>query len=199
MARSPAPLRFLVRTVRSTMLFCSLGSSSSMTHASTVSGSQFSASSLVADRTLSVSEPPPFPPPLNSLTSPPEGSFPSTPAVASSGMSSATSAVQPVASPPCCAASSEKAPPADMSVLKVPLSTTDPLLSTYITSARRTVLSRWAMRRVVLEAMIPSRASCTTFSLSLSRALVASSSRSIFGLRMIARAIAMRCFCPPDS
>lgn len=38
-----------------------------------------------------------------------------------------------------------------------------------------------------------------TFSLSLSRADVASSSRSILGLRINALAIAMRCFCPPLS
>ena len=44
-----------------------------------------------------------------------------------------------------------------------------------------------------------SRASCTTFSLSVSRAEVASSSRRILGLRTKARAIATRCFWPPDS
>mmetsp|Transcript_11838 Transcript_11838/g.29664 ORF Transcript_11838/g.29664 Transcript_11838/m.29664 type:complete len:91 (-) Transcript_11838:374-646(-) len=66
-------------------------------------------------------------------------------------------------------------------------------------SAWRTVLSRCAIRRVVLDAMMLLRASCTTFSLSLSRALVASSRRRILGLRMMARAIAIRCFCPPES
>src|SRR4051794_35135712 len=44
-----------------------------------------------------------------------------------------------------------------------------------------------------------SSASCTSFSLSESNALVASSSSSSCGLRSIARAIAMRCFCPPDN
>lgn len=38
-----------------------------------------------------------------------------------------------------------------------------------------------------------------TFSLSLSRALVASSSNSIAGCRIKALAIATLCFCPPDS
>mmetsp|Transcript_23110 Transcript_23110/g.56987 ORF Transcript_23110/g.56987 Transcript_23110/m.56987 type:complete len:80 (-) Transcript_23110:1734-1973(-) len=44
-----------------------------------------------------------------------------------------------------------------------------------------------------------SRAACTSFSLSLSSALVASSNSRILGLDMIARAIAIRCFCPPLS
>ena len=38
-----------------------------------------------------------------------------------------------------------------------------------------------------------------TFSLSASSALVASSSNNIFGCRTIARAIATRCFWPPES
>mmetsp|Transcript_26577 Transcript_26577/g.25444 ORF Transcript_26577/g.25444 Transcript_26577/m.25444 type:complete len:92 (-) Transcript_26577:1853-2128(-) len=44
-----------------------------------------------------------------------------------------------------------------------------------------------------------SRASCTTLSEVLSRALVASSRMSIFGSLTIARAMATLCFCPPDS
>jgi hypothetical protein len=42
-----------------------------------------------------------------------------------------------------------------------------------------------------------SKAVCTIDSDSLSNAEVASSSKSIFGLRTNARAIAIRCFCPP--
>ena len=42
-----------------------------------------------------------------------------------------------------------------------------------------------------------SRAPCTSFSDFESRALVASSSSKIVGLRSMALAIAMRCFCPP--
>lgn len=38
-----------------------------------------------------------------------------------------------------------------------------------------------------------------TFSLAVSRAAVASSSSSTRGSRIIARAIAILCFCPPDS
>mmetsp|Transcript_23643 Transcript_23643/g.60375 ORF Transcript_23643/g.60375 Transcript_23643/m.60375 type:complete len:107 (-) Transcript_23643:248-568(-) len=42
-----------------------------------------------------------------------------------------------------------------------------------------------------------SRALCTTFSLSTSSALVASSSKRTFGRFATARAMAMRCFWPP--
>mmetsp|Transcript_36330 Transcript_36330/g.85236 ORF Transcript_36330/g.85236 Transcript_36330/m.85236 type:complete len:145 (-) Transcript_36330:1436-1870(-) len=55
------------------------------------------------------------------------------------------------------------------------------------------------MTRVVRPTEALSSASCTTPSLSESSALVASSSRRILGFRTSARAIAMRCFCPPDS
>ena len=44
-----------------------------------------------------------------------------------------------------------------------------------------------------------SNARCTSFSLLLSNALVASSNINIFGLHNIALAIAIRCFCPPES
>mmetsp|Transcript_107561 Transcript_107561/g.186730 ORF Transcript_107561/g.186730 Transcript_107561/m.186730 type:complete len:85 (+) Transcript_107561:399-653(+) len=44
-----------------------------------------------------------------------------------------------------------------------------------------------------------SRARCTTFSLSMSKALVASSNSSTFGCFRMARAMAMRCFWPPLS
>mmetsp|Transcript_56437 Transcript_56437/g.125991 ORF Transcript_56437/g.125991 Transcript_56437/m.125991 type:complete len:83 (-) Transcript_56437:2116-2364(-) len=43
-----------------------------------------------------------------------------------------------------------------------------------------------------------SSAVCTFASFSLSSALVASSSKMTSGLRMIARAIASRCRCPPE-
>mmetsp|Transcript_29276 Transcript_29276/g.38484 ORF Transcript_29276/g.38484 Transcript_29276/m.38484 type:complete len:109 (-) Transcript_29276:1647-1973(-) len=46
--------------------------------------------------------------------------------------------------------------------------------------------------------MISSKVCCTTCSLSLSNALVASSNRSILGCLISARAIAILCFCPPD-
>mmetsp|Transcript_134539 Transcript_134539/g.335695 ORF Transcript_134539/g.335695 Transcript_134539/m.335695 type:complete len:99 (-) Transcript_134539:3620-3916(-) len=44
-----------------------------------------------------------------------------------------------------------------------------------------------------------SSACCTTRSLSVSRALVASSRSSSAGSRTRARQIATRCFCPPES
>mmetsp|Transcript_38255 Transcript_38255/g.89535 ORF Transcript_38255/g.89535 Transcript_38255/m.89535 type:complete len:113 (-) Transcript_38255:51-389(-) len=68
-------------------------------------------------------------------------------------------------------------------------------------SALRMVEMRWAIITVVrfCAAMIESSAACTTFSLSLSRADVASSSSSTAGCRTSARAIATRCFCPPES
>ena len=43
------------------------------------------------------------------------------------------------------------------------------------------------------------RGAIKTFSLSLSSALVASSRRRTVGFLISARAIAMRCFCPPDN
>ena len=47
--------------------------------------------------------------------------------------------------------------------------------------------------------MMSSSAACTTFSLVLSSAEVASSSSMMLGFLMMARAMAMRCFCPPES
>ena len=61
------------------------------------------------------------------------------------------------------------------------------------------VLKRCAMTRVVRPSFALSKASCTIRSLSLSSALVASSSKSILGFLSKARAIAIRCFCPPDN
>ncbi|RHN53018.1 hypothetical protein MtrunA17_Chr6g0486851 [Medicago truncatula] len=52
---------------------------------------------------------------------------------------------------------------------------------------------------VVLPTIILSSASCTTCSDCTSKALVASSSRSMIGFLSIALAIAILCFCPPDN
>uniref|UniRef100_A0A0D9YED5 Uncharacterized protein n=1 Tax=Oryza glumipatula TaxID=40148 RepID=A0A0D9YED5_9ORYZ len=52
---------------------------------------------------------------------------------------------------------------------------------------------------VVLPIDAWSSACCTSFSDSESSALVASSSKSIAGFLMTARAMAIRCFWPPDS
>jgi predicted transcriptional regulator len=70
---------------------------------------------------------------------------------------------------------------------------------TAITSTSRIVARRCAMMIVVRPSMIFSSAACTTASLRVSSALVASSSRMMRGSRTNARAIAMRCFWPPDS
>mmetsp|Transcript_6477 Transcript_6477/g.16081 ORF Transcript_6477/g.16081 Transcript_6477/m.16081 type:complete len:120 (-) Transcript_6477:4074-4433(-) len=81
----------------------------------------------------------------------------------------------------------------------VPISAITPVWNTYITSAFFTVERRWAIVILVLFSIALSSASCTTASLLLSRALVASSRRRSSGLRTTARAMAMRCFCPPLS
>mmetsp|Transcript_21633 Transcript_21633/g.55262 ORF Transcript_21633/g.55262 Transcript_21633/m.55262 type:complete len:139 (-) Transcript_21633:723-1139(-) len=88
-----------------------------------------------------------------------------------------------------------------MSSSCVPCSTTAPSRTTAMLSAARIVLRRCATVTVVrfCFAMIALSARCTSSSLSLSNADVASSSSMIEGLRTIARAIATRCFCPPDS
>mmetsp|Transcript_10625 Transcript_10625/g.18030 ORF Transcript_10625/g.18030 Transcript_10625/m.18030 type:complete len:83 (+) Transcript_10625:151-399(+) len=72
-------------------------------------------------------------------------------------------------------------------------------MRTKMVSALRTVARRWAMQREVRLCMRRSRASWTSCSLSVSRALVASSRRRILGLAKMARAMATRCFCPPES
>mmetsp|Transcript_5289 Transcript_5289/g.8499 ORF Transcript_5289/g.8499 Transcript_5289/m.8499 type:complete len:99 (+) Transcript_5289:345-641(+) len=76
-----------------------------------------------------------------------------------------------------------------------------PLSTTAILSALRMVVRRWAMTMVVRFCLImrSSRAACTTFSLSLSSALVASSSNRMLGFLIMARAMATRCFWPPES
>mmetsp|Transcript_29454 Transcript_29454/g.85874 ORF Transcript_29454/g.85874 Transcript_29454/m.85874 type:complete len:102 (-) Transcript_29454:1603-1908(-) len=83
-----------------------------------------------------------------------------------------------------------------------PCSATWPPRRKTILSARRTVLKRWAMTKVVRRcpsARSRSSAACTTRSLLLSNALVASSRMSIFGWPTRALAMATLCFCPPLS
>mmetsp|Transcript_77102 Transcript_77102/g.186293 ORF Transcript_77102/g.186293 Transcript_77102/m.186293 type:complete len:80 (+) Transcript_77102:257-496(+) len=63
--------------------------------------------------------------------------------------------------------------------------------------ARTTVERRCAMTTVVLPSMSRSSAACTTASLAVSSAEVASSRRSTAGFLRMARAMAMRCFWPP--
>mmetsp|Transcript_8812 Transcript_8812/g.23597 ORF Transcript_8812/g.23597 Transcript_8812/m.23597 type:complete len:119 (+) Transcript_8812:170-526(+) len=75
---------------------------------------------------------------------------------------------------------------------------TTPCSSTRIFVARTTVDSRCAMMKVVFPTISASIACCTMYSFSLSSALVASSRSSTLGLRMMARAIATRCFWPPE-
>mmetsp|Transcript_70584 Transcript_70584/g.206592 ORF Transcript_70584/g.206592 Transcript_70584/m.206592 type:complete len:98 (-) Transcript_70584:717-1010(-) len=76
-----------------------------------------------------------------------------------------------------------------------------PFSRTKIWSASLMVLSRCATTSVVRAFCFtsPSSAFCTMRSLSVSRALVASSSSSTAGFRTMARAMAMRCFWPPLS
>mmetsp|Transcript_29512 Transcript_29512/g.71122 ORF Transcript_29512/g.71122 Transcript_29512/m.71122 type:complete len:107 (+) Transcript_29512:506-826(+) len=86
-----------------------------------------------------------------------------------------------------------------MSSSCVPLSTMRPFWMTTIWSESTMVDRRCAITTEVLPTMSLSSASCTSFSFSESRALVASSSSRILGSDTIALAMAMRCFCPPDS
>ena len=71
----------------------------------------------------------------------------------------------------------------------------------FSTSGRpvRAVVSRWAMVKVVRPLASFSKEAWTIFSLSLSRALVASSRIMMGGFFKKARAMLMRCFCPPES
>mmetsp|Transcript_28510 Transcript_28510/g.84409 ORF Transcript_28510/g.84409 Transcript_28510/m.84409 type:complete len:406 (-) Transcript_28510:1522-2739(-) len=84
-----------------------------------------------------------------------------------------------------------------MSSSWVPVSTSSPRLTTAIRSASWIVDSLCAMIMVVRPTTRLSSAFCTRRSLSVSSALVASSSSMTCGFLRIARAIAMRCFCPP--
>mmetsp|Transcript_75759 Transcript_75759/g.209041 ORF Transcript_75759/g.209041 Transcript_75759/m.209041 type:complete len:168 (-) Transcript_75759:1573-2076(-) len=74
-----------------------------------------------------------------------------------------------------------------------------PSATTRMTSQSWMVDRRWAIAKEVRPCRAASSASETTFSLWLSRALVASSSSSTGGLRTSARQMATRCFWPPDS
>mmetsp|Transcript_47346 Transcript_47346/g.120836 ORF Transcript_47346/g.120836 Transcript_47346/m.120836 type:complete len:236 (-) Transcript_47346:829-1536(-) len=91
------------------------------------------------------------------------------------------------------------APPRATSSWCVPDSATAPLFTTMMRLASCTVLSLCAMTMVVRPLITRSSASWTMYSESASNALVASSRRRMLGLRTRARAMAMRCFCPPDS
>uniref|UniRef100_A0A7C9F2E3 Uncharacterized protein n=1 Tax=Opuntia streptacantha TaxID=393608 RepID=A0A7C9F2E3_OPUST len=66
-------------------------------------------------------------------------------------------------------------------------------------STPRIVESRWATSTVVRPLMSLSSASWSTHSDSASRALVASSSRRMAGSLSTALAMAILCFCPPES
>mmetsp|Transcript_65806 Transcript_65806/g.189732 ORF Transcript_65806/g.189732 Transcript_65806/m.189732 type:complete len:120 (+) Transcript_65806:363-722(+) len=73
-----------------------------------------------------------------------------------------------------------------------------PSAATRMRSQSWMVESRCAMEMEVRPTRASASASCTTFSLSESKALVASSNNKIGGLRTSARQIATRCFCPPE-
>src|SRR4051812_6280937 len=79
-----------------------------------------------------------------------------------------------------------------------PASPTRPRSRTTIWPASRTVERRWAIAMVVRPADRRSSAACTWRSVSVSSELVASSSTRIGGFRRIVRAIAIRCFSPPQ-
>mmetsp|Transcript_23658 Transcript_23658/g.64174 ORF Transcript_23658/g.64174 Transcript_23658/m.64174 type:complete len:239 (-) Transcript_23658:1884-2600(-) len=83
----------------------------------------------------------------------------------------------------------------------VPSSSTRPSPTNAILSALRIVDRRWAITSVVrfCLASSSSRAACTTRSDSVSRADVASSRMRMTGFLMMARAMATRCFWPPES
>mmetsp|Transcript_19653 Transcript_19653/g.59579 ORF Transcript_19653/g.59579 Transcript_19653/m.59579 type:complete len:178 (+) Transcript_19653:2699-3232(+) len=83
----------------------------------------------------------------------------------------------------------------------VPCSTMTPFFTTAIMLEWRIVVSRCAMVTDVKEerCMMLSSDSCTTFSEALSSAEVASSSSKTAGCLMMARAMATRCFWPPES
>jgi hypothetical protein len=73
-----------------------------------------------------------------------------------------------------------------------------PWSTTRMTSAATIVKRRWAMAIVVCPCAAESSACCATRSEMLSSALVASSRTSTSGSFSSTRAIAMRCFSPPD-
>mmetsp|Transcript_56634 Transcript_56634/g.47775 ORF Transcript_56634/g.47775 Transcript_56634/m.47775 type:complete len:156 (+) Transcript_56634:379-846(+) len=79
-----------------------------------------------------------------------------------------------------------------------PISAMPPSCKTAILLALMMVDSLCAMMSVVLPWHTFSRASCMRCSVWVSRALVASSSKTNFGFLRIVRAMATRCFSPPD-
>ena len=81
----------------------------------------------------------------------------------------------------------------------MPLSRTSPASSTRMRSALRTVARRWAITSVVRPCMRLASACWTSRSDSESSAEVASSRMRMGGSLRMARAMAMRCRCPPDS
>lgn len=83
--------------------------------------------------------------------------------------------------------------------LCVPVSTIVPSPKTKITSASLIVDSRCATATVVRPSAALSSAACTILSDSVSSADVASSRSKSLGLRINARAMAMRCFWPPEN
>mmetsp|Transcript_19723 Transcript_19723/g.29272 ORF Transcript_19723/g.29272 Transcript_19723/m.29272 type:complete len:122 (-) Transcript_19723:2375-2740(-) len=74
-----------------------------------------------------------------------------------------------------------------------------PSFRTIMLSAFLIVPSRWAITRTVRSVPRRSRASCTEFSVMVSRAEVASSRMTMGGFLSKHRAIAVRCFSPPES
>src|SRR3990170_2924140 len=96
------------------------------------------------------------------------------------------------------AASAAKRPPAAISSAYVPTSTMRPRSRTTIWSASRTVESRCAIAIVVRPWESRSSASWTSRSVCVSSEEVASSRTSTGGFRRIVRAIAIRCFSPPE-
>lgn len=82
---------------------------------------------------------------------------------------------------------------------KEPSSTITPSSSTAIRLHRSIVVIRWAITMLVRSTMICSKAFCTFVCDYSSSAEVASSSKRILGFLTTARAIAIRCFWPPES
>mmetsp|Transcript_2417 Transcript_2417/g.9619 ORF Transcript_2417/g.9619 Transcript_2417/m.9619 type:complete len:164 (+) Transcript_2417:783-1274(+) len=123
------------------------------------------------------------------------------PASSRAGSNSVNDAAEP-SSPPiiCLRTRLEYGPPSlASSSACVPCSSRRPFEKTDMASLSMTVASLCATTMVVRPSCSVSSASCTSASDSASRALVASSRSSTRGDRMMARAIAMRCFCPPLS
>jgi len=81
----------------------------------------------------------------------------------------------------------------------VPYSTILPSETTKMTSEFYTVVRRWAIVTVVLFLEISSKVAWMAYSLTLSNALVASSSNKIEGFFNSARAIAILYFWPPEN